>query len=181
MRRVSTYWLEVPLRIALDTIPRSGRVVGVDIDAEWATTSVAEALDATPSTLTGQIDIAQPVHKRVGVEVDVRVTAELACDRCAELTILEVHASNQLQYKPLPSDVDDAELQAGDLDVGWYTDRALDLGDVLAEAVTLSIPARITCKDAESCEARTNAMLAEQRPTSDVGHPGFAALRTISE
>ncbi len=182
MRGVSISRLEFVLRIPLDSIPAHGRIVDVGLADEWALAAVAAAIESSPSTMGGQVEVAPLRQQRVKVGVDVHLSANTSCDRCAEPMILDLHAAHELHYKPLPDDVDDdAELEESDLDVGWYSDRSLDLGAVLQEAVTLSVPVRITCKDAEACETRTEALLANQRATSDVGHPGFAALRTINE
>lgn len=169
------------MRIALDTIGRTGRDVSITTADDWAEQAVTAALDSCPTVLEGHIEIAQPHRDQVDVTIDVQVSAPASCDRCAEPTTLDVHARSQLRYRPLTEQADDAELATEELDVGWYADDALDLATVLSEAVALAVPSRTTCDDAEACDARTDAMLAKQRPTSDVGHPGFAALRTINE
>ena len=169
------------MRVTLDSIGPAGRDVAVSASDAWALEAVSAALDSQPSALAGQIQIAPPRQRLIDVSVDVTTTATVHCDRCGEPATLDLRVESDLLYRPMGADGDDRELASEELDVGWYVDRSLDLAAVLAEAVALTIPPRKTCKDAEACEVRTDAMLAKQRPTGDVGHPGFAALRTISE
>ena len=169
------------MRVTLDSIGPVGRDVEVSSTDAWAIDAVSAALDSRPSVLEGQIQLAPPRQNLVDVSIDVVTSAAVHCDRCGEPAMLEIRVESDLLYRPMTEDPEDRELGSEELDVGWYVDRSLDLAAVLAEAVALAVPSRKTCKDVDACEARTDAMLAKQRPTGDVGHPGFAALRTISE
>ena len=70
------------------------------------------------------------------------------------------------------------ELEADDLDVGWYRDGELYLGDVVREGLALAMPSRIICTDTAGCNARTQALLQGER-TESAGHPAFEALRSL--
>ena len=105
---------------------------------------------------------------RVGVRA--LASADATCDRCGEPTRLVADVDTALLYAPTESEglafEGEIELDADELDVGWYTEGLIDLGEVLQEALTLALPARVVCADTEACDKRTDALLTPARAES---------------
>lgn len=168
------------IRVVVAGIPRPGLQIELDLGTEWVREAATFALDADPTALSGDLDI-QVNAKRVSVRGAVQVTAPAACDRCSEEVVLDLESDIALSYLP-EHDHFDAELELGadDLDVGWYRDGELDLGDVLREALALALPSRTTCSDSAGCDARTRALLEHESDDEGASSP-FAALRALRQ
>jgi uncharacterized metal-binding protein YceD (DUF177 family) len=139
------------------------------------------------------------------VDVAAEAGAETTCDRCGEPCELAVKVDGRLLFAPeesggaaydgldaradlfgsaegaakapeaVTSGRTEVELGADDLDVGWYSDGAIDLEAVLGEALALETPPRVVCADVGECDKRTDALLA----TARVVDGPFAALRAL--
>ncbi len=138
---------------------------------EWSREAAAEALDGAPTRLAGTISIDRASQKGVLlVDVDVEAATLVACDRCGEQVERVAHPESRLLYGPEEKgseayDGGEIELEAEDLDQGWYARGELDLGDVLREALALALPTRTVCADPVGCDSRTDALLSATRPT----------------
>jgi uncharacterized metal-binding protein YceD (DUF177 family) len=150
----------------------------------WAVEAASLALDGSPDVLEGRATVRKASKRGVvHVELDVRVTVTRPCDRCGDDTTLEVHTDSQLLYAP--EDGGDAslegeiELDAEDLDLGWYPGGAIRMADVLREALALELPTRVVCADTAECDRRTDALLAASKADESTGHPGFAVLKDL--
>ena len=85
----------------------------------------------------------------------------------------------QIKYLPYAEHAEgETEIEAQDLEVGWYHEGHLELAAVLSEALALALPSRTVCNDSTACDARTQALLdqAAEELGGPKGHPGFAAL-----
>lgn len=160
------------MKILVDGLPSGGRQVELGPRDEWAVAAATEALDGAPVRLVGRIDVTRASQKGV-VQVDVDVDAATAavCDRCGDPCERGSHPVVRLLYAPEEKgsaayDGGEIELEAADLDVGWYVDGHLDLGDVLREALALELPTRTVCADSAGCDSRTDALLSATRPAS---------------
>ena len=166
------------MRIVVAGIPQPGLQVVLDLKKPWVREAAEAALDAPADSLSGELDV-QVKSRRVSVRGHVDASAAALCDRCGEQTDRAVHADVVLSYLPENDDfAAELELQADDLDVGWYRDGEIDLGDVLREALALALPPRTTCSDSAGCDARTQALL-ERDGAAETGHPAFAVLRGL--
>lgn len=166
------------MRIVVAGIPRPGLEVIVDPAKDWVRDAATVALDAEPSSVGGQLDI-QARGKKVEVRGDVNASAPATCDRCGTDFERSVQTELALAYLPEGRGAFEAELELGadDLDVGWYRDGELDLGDVLREALALALPSRTICSDTAGCDARTEALL--ESDAEEPVHPAFAALADL--
>jgi uncharacterized metal-binding protein YceD (DUF177 family) len=166
------------MKIVVEGIPSTGREVPVGLREEWARVAAAEAIDGPPSTLAGRIIVTKASAKGVvHVDLDVNARTTTVCDRCGEATERGAHPKVRLLYAPEEKgteayDGGELELEADDLDLGWYADGHLDLSDVLREALALALPTRTLCADSAECDRRTDLLLSTTRST---GGP-FAAL-----
>jgi len=170
------------MRIVVDHLPAGGRQLPLVMSEEWVVEAATLALDGPPDDVGGELDI-QRASDRGLVSVTGHATAsrQATCDRCGEPCRHEVAVDVSLLYAPEARDDEtfdggEVELAADDLDVGWYENGAIQLGDVLGEALALGLASRIRCADVAECDKRTDALLAGAR-SGDPGHPALAALR----
>ncbi len=163
------------MRLPVAGIPVRGRLVMLSPALDWAVEAVRVALEAPPSRLSGELLVMPPVKfGRVDVRAAVQTSAPRCCDRCGEDLELAVDTEVTLSFVPPDGEpADRGEVQVDeDLDFGIYEDGALDLGQVVLDAVGLAVPSRVACTNEVACEARTAALLGETRPAGP-----FAALR----
>ncbi len=183
------------MRIAVDELSTRGRDLTFSSEDAWALDASSIALDGEPSTLRGTMSI-----QRAARGVQVAVTAEAArptiCDRCGRPVTLRVSADEQLLFLPVDApgtssvtgaagfnsrkpkeEAAEEELDEEDLDVGWYHDGALELADVLSEALALNLPMRVVCDDERDCDA---AMAAASSGDLASAHP-FSVLNTLTK
>ena len=164
------------MRIAVEGIPAAGREIPLSLRQSWAVDAATTALDVRPDRLDGVITLQRATGKglvRVGVRATA--TAESVCDRCGEACTLTAEVDTVLLYAPSESEgrafEGEIELDADDLDVGWYTDAQIALDEILQEALALALPTRVVCADVPACDQRTEALLTPPSPE----HP-FSAL-----
>lgn len=167
------------MKILVEGIPSAGREIELGLGRAWAVEAASIALDGPPTVLEGLIELRRATSKGV-VLVDVKATASTAaiCDRCGEACLRITQVDAHLLYAPEEKgseayDGGEVELEAEDLDLGWYAEGEIALDDVLREALTLALPSRTTCADTTECDKRTDALLAAARGPS----APFAGLR----
>lgn len=156
----------------------------VGLDTSWACEAAREALETAPVTLDGVVEVSAPLDDgRVDVRCRIDATGERACERCGEPARVQVRVDTLLLFFPegqAPSGTGDIELDRKDLDVGWYSEDAIELSDVVQESMVLEMPARVMCVDGEECEIRTAQLLKKTQDGTPSGHPAFAALRNLN-
>ncbi|MEN0062431.1 MAG: YceD family protein [Myxococcota bacterium] len=169
------------MRIPVEGIPAAGRRVDFSLREDWAANAASESLEQRPDALEGHLllTIASKRQGLVRVDTTFKVDSAAECDRCSEPCLLHLEETMSLLYAPEEAGGDvfdggEIELEADDLDVGWYTDGHIVATDVLREALTLAQPSRIVCTDTVECDKRTQALLAAQ--SAGVGHPAFGVL-----
>ena len=168
------------MRIVVAELPRGGRQIPVDATVDWIVEAASEALEAVPSRLDGVLDFSFPARAmRVDVRCRIQAEADRGCDRCGESAGVVVGCDELLLYFRAGAAEEvsaEVELDAEDLEVGWYEDGVIDAASVLREALTLAMPSRVLCENAEDCERRTVELLARAHEGQPVGHPAFAVL-----
>lgn len=167
------------MNIAADTIPSEGLEVTIDLDASWATQAAAHALEIEPTSLSGVVRVRR-IADMLKVQGFVRASAARACERCGEQVELVIEATDiELNYIPADPNRGSGELRLGesDLDVGWYEHGALELSQVLSEALALELPTRVVCLDTDSCDQRVAQLLAQAAPGVETSP--FASLRDL--
>ncbi len=172
------------MRIPVEGIPAVGRRIPFGMREAWAVEAAAGSLDRAPEHLEGALalSIASRRAGLIQIEATIDARAPAACDRCGEACELRVREVSTLLYAPEESGGDaydggEIELSVQDLDLGWYRDGAIELADVVREAVALALPFRIVCTDTPECDRRTDALLTAQ--AAEPGHPGFQALKAL--
>ena len=168
------------MRIAIESIPDDGVYVDVQSDTAWAIAVASAVLETTAATLQGQLHVTQK-GGAVRVRGEVSTSGDRVCERCGESTTLQVSASPDLAYVPAdhaPTGHDEVGLSPGGLDVGWFSGGAIDLTDVMSEALALALPTRIVCANTPECDERVSNLLEAQQGSGD-DHP-FAALRQLT-
>lgn len=135
------------MRIQLDSIPDDGLDVHADAATPWAVSAVEIALGAAPDALRFDLRVSR-IDDHVRVRGEGETSAELACDRCGDPVRLTLSGPVDLYYAPESYlKGADSELGEDDLDIGWFDGEALQLADVLSEAVALWAPDRVRCGD----------------------------------
>jgi len=184
--------LEFMVRLVVDNLPSGGRTVAFSASDVWARAATADALECEPTALAGQAVLSPPGPRgRLDVQLRARATGERACDRCGEAVEVTVEVDDTLVYLPQApaaastrpgaaaatddSDAGGDALTEAELELGWYSEGEIDLGDVLREALALGLPSRVLCVDAAACNARTSGLLGAPPATSP-----FAALAHLS-
>lgn len=172
--------------LPLEHIPDRGLDLSLDPVPGWALAAASEAVEQPVEALHGALHV-----QRSGplVEVTGQLEVEFAglCDRCGDPTRFRLGGEVDLTYAPHdPSAPSERELQADDLDLGFYTHGVLDLATVVQEHLVLLLPPRLVCDAPPSAEPRTcpalstapepDAAGAEPQPSID---PRFAALRNL--
>lgn len=92
------------------------------------------------------------VAELLGIEIRLRGHVggqlEAACDRCLGSVKLRVDRDFDLLYRPaktVPNE-EEIEIPPGELNVGFYTGGGIELADVVAEQVILSVPMKVVCR-----------------------------------
>ena len=126
------------------------------IDYHTAEFKQVEPLEvrATAELLDGQIRIFG----------DLQTKIEMACARCLEPLIEDVHREFDLFYRPLMARAkpnEEERLRAEDTDIGFFQGEGMFLADVLCEQVLLSLPMKVICRSdcrglCPSCGANLN-------------------------
>lgn len=166
------------MRISAHQIPADGREILLNMDEKWAREGVAAGTSGQVLSLEGRLFL-QAYDAQIRVQGEVHAKVQCACDRCAEDVEWEVDEGMDLSYLPEGTRDDGSRALASDeLDIGFYPDEGLHLGEVLQEFFALEVPARLTCDAAsvrpisgEPCSPDSSAE-EPQRPVD----PRFAAL-----
>lgn len=134
------------MHVELDAIPEEGLDVSADASAEWACAAAAMAMEAPVVELALDLHIQRlDEHLRVTGELDA--DAHIACHRCGRALKLELGGPVDLYYSPeLADNAGQETLEAGDLDIGWFDGKGLELGQVVSEQLALWLPTRAVCE-----------------------------------
>ena len=148
----------------------------------WAHAAAADALEGAVQSLEGEITLRR-ADESVFVEGEVQAVVHRACDRCGAQVICTIGGEMDLAYVPANRGGNASrEVFGGDMDVGFYAEGSLDLGDVLREYFALTTPDRLACDLAAvsvapgaTCQATLIAKKSEEKPVD----PRFAALKGL--
>jgi len=122
------------------------------LDRRYEPSEIAKAGDEfrviSPVLLTG--DVTKDAQK-VRLVGRVKATLELDCSRCLEPFPVQIDAPVDVLFLPAdavaskPSDDDELEVKDDDLNVSFYKDDQIDLGDVIREQFYLALPMKPLC------------------------------------
>ena len=125
------------------------------------------------------------VAELVGAEIRIRgqlaTRLETACDRCLEQVEIPVEHNFDLFYRPLRSIAREEviEVPRDELEVGFYSGEGVELADLVAEQVILSVPMKVVCRAdcrglCPTCGGNRN--LGQCRCPAEALDPRWAAL-----
>lgn len=169
------------MRITIDSITDLGLELTAGLDDSWAREAAALALDAEPTALDLEFQVTM-VADCVRVTGELSSTFPAACARCQTALTVTLSGRVDLFYSPERGVVPDEQiaLERGDLDIGWFDGKALELAQVLSEQLALWLPDRLLCSDrrAERAEGAGRCVVPAQDPGPDLDrHSPFARLR----
>jgi len=137
------------VKVNLDSIPAAGRKVSFTHERAWASEAAALALEAPATALTGELRLStEGAHIRVRGTLEA--AAAMSCHRCGSAVNISLSGEVDLGYAPAGEALvldEDVELEAAELDQGWYSGGSLDMAQVLSEQLALWLPERIRCED----------------------------------
>lgn len=117
----------------------------------------ADELDRPEVINTGVIDLdvrveKGPVANEYVADGTARFTADLTCSRCAEPYPFANSSAFHVRFRPRPEafSEENAEVEITseeELDVEFYSERAVPLRDLALEQVQLSIPMKPLCEE----------------------------------
>ena len=121
------------------------------------------------------------------VDGDVSFTGDLRCSRCAEPYPFANASSFHLRFRPRPealAENEEIEINPGELDVEFYTERQIPLRYLADEQIQLSIPMKPLCDEkclglCPACGANRNRE--ECRCETSVVDERWGALQGIRE
>lgn len=134
------------MRIVVEELPPHGRTFRFAADDAGARVAVGHALDGEVSALDASLTVERK-PRGVNVVAAGHATVSRPCDRCGQQVELTVTTHETLGYTMAPEDAPkgEIELDAADLDEGFFDGVALESDDVLSEAFALVAPLRVTC------------------------------------
>ena len=155
------------MKIVVDALPPEGRTVRAAMEDVWLFEAARRSVEAKPRALSCELRVAkqaierdsgrpQDSDPRFVVEGALAVGWRKACDRCVRPLRVTMEGAVSLTYVrgALP-DSEEVDLEAVDLDIGWFEGGSLDLADVVSEQLALWLPDRITCDDPRAVRTDT--------------------------
>ncbi len=91
---------------------------------------------------------AELVEGQIRIEGEFETKVEMACARCLEPVVEEVHRAFDLLYSPLPKGTkpEEERLKTEDTEIGFFQGDGMFLADVLIEQVLLALPMKAICR-----------------------------------
>lgn len=170
------------MKLLIERISDDGETLRFDDVGPWALAAAAEALEGEVKRLDGVLQISREGDVvRASGELFAEVTRD--CDRCAKTGTWRLGGPLDLRYAPLPSmQQTEVDLEEADLDLGFYTEGAINLDAVLAEHFALALPLRLTCDtpglvqtEGEPCSPSSYGAASREKPVD----PRFAVLKGL--
>ena len=168
------------MRFRVEHIDERGEHVDAGLADAWAVEATEATLEGRPEALDVNIDVKY-AYGLILVTGTVECSVVRECERCGEATKLAISAEVDLSYASRAGESDlaiESELHQDELNVGWFDNGEIVVGDVLREAISLELPSRVVCQEQAGCDERTRALLAP--PEEHRGHPGLAALKNLN-
>lgn len=120
----------------------------------------------------------------VTVYGEARAGFELVCSRCGGKFRFDTEGGFEMDLVPFESIVreEERELQADEMEVDYYRDDTLDLGEILREQALLQVPMKPLCR--EDCKGlcqycRQDLNIKDCGCVPPTGHPGLAGLKDL--
>jgi len=133
------------MKLRLEDIPEEGLDVSFELrgakPAELG--SAVEALAAPPWASLHVEQKGEFVLARGRAGAKLR----LSCSRCLEPIEMALDQALDLAFEPLPEvDADEIELRGDEMDVSFYRDGEVDLGEAVLEELSFAVPMAPLCR-----------------------------------
>jgi len=140
------------MRIRVDEIPESGRVLRFQWDEEKLQ-ELRPSEDPDPLELARPVEVNLEIQRRpdhVHVKGDLRAEIRFSCHRCLEPVSrsLEEPLEAFLIHEPSASRKEEVELDAEELEEEFYDGEAIEIDRLVAERIFLAVPVKALCSEA---------------------------------
>lgn len=133
------------MKLRLEDIPEEGLDVSFELKSAKPA-DLGQAVEAFGAPPWASLHVEQNgefvlARGRAGAKL------RLSCSRCLEPIDLTVDQEIDLVFEPLPETTEDEiELRGDELDVGFYRDGEVDLGDAVLEELSFAVPMAPLCR-----------------------------------
>lgn len=138
---------------------------------------------AGPLKAAGKAELVMGSLREIKVSGHITVEMAADCDRCLEPARYPIDSDFSLFYRPVEDGYgDEKEIDTGEAEMGFYEGDGLELNEVIAEFVLLTLPMQRVCS--ESCNGicpvcGRNRNLKKCECTAGVTDDRWAALKSI--
>ncbi len=137
------------MRLSLNDIPSSGRVVSFQVAPEALEGALSGCEGAKPqSELFAEVEISRTAGRGLVVKGRMGTTLTLTCARCLESHPYRV--DREFQYHLVHPEAGlegEVELKEDELDVAFFDGRVIDLGFAMTQELNLALPYRFLCSE----------------------------------
>jgi uncharacterized protein len=139
------------LKVKVDELPDSGRVIHFHESGEWFASRVGSDQEADGVSLAGPINVEMeiiPVRDQIRVQGHLETTATLQCSRCLDDFTVELNDTFDLVLlRPLLADApEEIDLRPQDLNTEFYDGVSIDVDFIIAEQIFLALPQKPLCQ-----------------------------------
>jgi uncharacterized protein len=139
------------LKVRVDELPDSGRVMHFHETDAWFSTRIRSGEDAAEIALARPINVdleLVPEAEQVKLKGQLGGAVRLTCSRCLQDYVLELNELIDLiLLHPLPEDTaEEIGLRPEDLDTEFFDGVTIDVDRVVAEQIFLALPQQPLCQ-----------------------------------
>jgi uncharacterized protein len=175
------------LRVRVDELSDSGRVMHFHETEAWFSTRIRSGEDAGEITLARPINVdleLVPEADQIKLNGQLQGAVRLRCSRCLQDYVLKLDEPIDLiLLPPLPADTpEEVDLRPEDLDTGFFDGVTIDVDLIVAERIFLALPQQPLCQPdcqglCSGCGADLNREVCNcgKRETTSA----FAVLRSV--
>jgi len=172
------------LKINVLMVPEAGLDLHFDFTEGWFRNFLADGESDILSIPQAAVSChVSRAGEAVFVEGKINAVVETLCCRCLETVRLPVDFDFRYTLMPVRESMkDDVELQAEDLEFGFYQGEVVDLSPLIYEQIMLQIPMKVLCRETcrglcPQCGANLNAGTCGCRAAP--GDDRFAVLKNL--
>lgn len=133
------------MKVRLEDIPEDGLEVAFEMRSAKPG-DLGDMVEALPEPPRANLSLERK-DEFVLARGRVRASLRLTCSRCLEPIDLAVDQDVDLVFEPLPAaGGEEVELQGDQLDVNFYKDDEVDLGEALLEEISFAVPMAPLCR-----------------------------------
>lgn len=103
---------------------------------------------ATPLHVVGTAELLRNTEGEIRIRGRLTVRMEAECDRCLEAASFPIDTTFDLFYEPAAAGRvgEEIEIEAGEIEIGFYEGQGLELESILREQVLLTLPMQRICR-----------------------------------